>query len=67
MSTREKIINQSLNQEAFKDWPQEAKNDLRELLGSLYDKHGAWGMVHKQDEILHGIKVIMIKHGMEEE
>lgn len=66
MSTREKIINQSLNQEAFRDWPEPAKKDLRELLGSLYDKHGAFGMIHKQNELLHGIKVIMAKHDMEE-
>lgn len=66
MSTREKIIVQTLNQEAFSNWPDDSKKDLRELLGQMYDKHGAFGMIHHQDELLKGIKNIMAKHDMKE-
>ncbi len=67
MTTREKIIAHSFNQDVFKDWPDGAKNDLKTLLGDLYDKYGAFGMIHHQNELLEGMKTIMRKHGMEED
>ncbi len=42
------------------------KKELEELLGSLYDKHGAFGMISHQSELLYGIKKIMALHNMEE-
>jgi hypothetical protein len=66
MNARENVIRQSLKQSAFRHWPEDAKKDLGELIGALYDQHGLMGITQHQDDLLAGIKTIMKKYNMEE-